>query len=126
MIDPKSIEASLEFYEKTKAYFVEKETLNCVIEISDGPFEKWVRHYPNSVEEMSSKRLDLAIEKKRFIAIGVEDNLRCFFFSDRIISKGEVLDTGEIVCFDIEQLYEINREQIRKEFLALKKLLQGA
>lgn len=126
MVDPKTTEASLEFYEKTKAYFVENEKLDCVIEISDGPIETWVRHYPKTEREMILKRRELWTSNKLFIAIGWEEQSRYFFFTDINISKTENLTTNEVTYFDVKKLREINHAQIRQEFLALKKLLQGA
>lgn len=126
MIDQGKIENSQKRYELAKAYFLKLEHSNCVIELSDELFDKCRIHFPKSDDEMMVLRVKLSVANKGFIAITTEENENYFFYSDLVITKCEVLGTNTIILNDIENREEIDLNLVRKEFLELKKLLQGA
>ena len=126
MLDLGAIEKSKALYEAAKKHFAPQNLADCVIEISDKPFEEWVVHFPESKDQMSVLRMELSADRRAFIAISAEAKKKYFFFADHAITKCEILNTGEVVLFDLENFSEFSMEQIKKEFAELKKILRGA
>lgn len=125
MSNVQAVENSQAFCKKIKEYFANKKLPDCVIEISEKPFEEWVIHLTPTDETMSSKRLDLSLNEQPFISIHAYDGNTDFFFKDLNLVYLEVIETGEIVTFIDKTIYQEKKEELRKEFLELKKMLQG-
>ena len=126
MQNNKSLEDSKVLYEKTRNYFGSLNFTGCVIEITEKPLYEWTLHFTESEEQMVLKRREFSRLKKPFIAIYTGHKDKYFFFTDDILTQLEILDTGEILLFNIENFESFNLNQVRKEFLELKKILQGA
>jgi hypothetical protein len=127
MIQVVSIEESKSLCEKAKHFFLAKNFSECVIEISDRPFDEWTVHFTPTSDLMALKRCELSRAKKFFLAIYCNDTgEKRFFFYDKNIIQLEIAETGEIIKFHDNTVEHFNRKLLIKEIGLLKKMLQGA
>jgi hypothetical protein len=127
MIQVASIEDSKILCEKAKHFFLAKNFSECVIEISDRPFDEWTVYFTPTDILMTRKRAELDRANKYFIAIYRDDDQKIhFFFHSSMMTQLEVVDTGELLFFYDNTVETFNRKLIRNELIELKKQLQSA
>lgn len=126
MVDMQAIEKSMKHYDEAKVHFASLALPDCVIEVLPCcPPTDWPVHFTPTDEAMTLKRIAMSSFNKSFICIYKADEGTHFFFTDYIITKIEVLETHDVILFDIEDPDEFDIKAVMQEFQELKKQLQN-
>jgi hypothetical protein len=122
MIDLEAVEKSRKLFEEAKAYFVEKQLQNCIIEISGKPMDQWEVYFCNSIMDIQLFRMDCWCEQIPHITISEDNNKNVYFtYNDFTISMGEVITSGEVYINELLAKKDFNFNQIKKEFFQFLK-----
>lgn len=118
----KALDDSLKLYEEIKKFFYDVEEYDFVIEMSDRPMCEWKLIYVLSHDQMSAERIRISKLGTGFAGFMGFENQYYFYFSNKVLFKTQILDTGEIVEYDDRTFNEIDMKKVIEEL----KQLQGS
>jgi hypothetical protein len=118
----KTLEYCEKLYEEIKNFFYDKDQYDFVIEMSDRPMGEWKLIYVLSHQQMSVERIRISKLGTGFAGFMGFENQYYFYFSNKVLFKTQILDTGEIVEYDDRTFNEIDMKKVIKEL----KQLQGS